>query len=484
MIGWKSLLVVVLVVPVLGFAASRATRAHLEGEFRYAILRQHPDADPAAVRSLTLEGVCVGNPSEVAPLCTANRHLHWIDLASVVAAVLGVALVAGIGFAGQRARGNRLLLLRVFGPGLRLTGFALIALIAVHAAIAIAAIYYAETVMSGSLHVYILGAIGVGALVGIGIITDKVFVLMREVPIPVVGLPAERERVPALWACVDRIAAHVGALAPEQIVLGVEPDFFVTESSVDSMGGVHDGRTLVCSLPLMRILDRREFEAIVGHELGHYKGEDTRFSREFYPIYRRTSDSIRHLEQVGRHGAASFALMPAIAVFGYFLGAFARAESEIGRARELAADQEGAAASDAQCAATALVKVHAYAPHWGHVQQLVAEKLGAGEEYFNVSALFGSVVEEKAGQNAFDGLLDTRTTHPIDSHPPLGARLEALGVTLDRVAAAARIVRPESAAIDLIGDPEALEEAASERYQAIFATLLVPAPGPEASATA
>jgi hypothetical protein len=61
-------------------------------------------------------------------------------------------------------------------------------------------------------------------------------------------------------------------LMPETVVIGVDPTFFVTEAEVVTLSGRLWGRTLYCSMPLARILTVDELTAIIGHELGHFRG--------------------------------------------------------------------------------------------------------------------------------------------------------------------------------------------------------------------
>jgi len=55
----------------------------------------------------------------------------------------------------------------------------------------------------------------------------------------------------------------------------------------DTMAWIGNGRTVA------------EFTAIVGHELGHFRGEDTAMSQQFYPIYRGTTAAIEGLAASG-----------------------------------------------------------------------------------------------------------------------------------------------------------------------------------------
>ena len=141
-------------------------------------------------------------------------------------------------------------------------------------------------------------------------------------------------------------------------------------------------------MPLARLLTTDEFTAVIGLELGHFKGSDTKFSERFYPIYRGTVTSIASLHAAGGEGSGSIALLPAIAILTHFLESFAVAEHKLGRDRELAADQAGALVTDARTMATALVKVHAFSGLWNNLQQAAVEALKEGKLFVNASKTY------------------------------------------------------------------------------------------------
>ena len=232
------------------------------------------------------------------------------------------------------------------------------------------------------------------------------------------------------------------------------------------------GRTLYCSLPLARILTKGELRAIIGHELGHYKGLDTKFSQRFYPIYRGTASSIAALQAAGQEGSRAIALLPAIAVLSFFYECFALAENAISRERELAADREGGNVTNKETIAAALVKVHAFSGLWENLTTAAEGALREGKMFVNASKTYADVVTDNVSLDSLEGLADRELSHPTDSHPPLGVRLEALRLRIQDVSSAALAVSPTDPAIALLPNPEATEEEISAAYQAILARQL------------
>src|SRR5262249_49361668 len=253
-----------------------------------------------------------------------------------------------------------------------------------------------------------------------------------------------------LWHQTDQTAEKLGARRPDHIVIGLDPSFFVTEADVVTPDGALTGRTLFCSLPLARILTVSEFTAIIGHELGHFRGEDTKFSEHFYPIYRGTTSAIASLQAAGGRGWGFIALLPAIAVFTFFLERFAVAENLLSRSRELLADQAGAEATSSRIMASALVKVHAFSGIWFDFQRAAAELLQQGKFFKNASFLFAQAAVDAARPDVLEGIADRHTSHPTDSHPPLAVRLDSLHIDLAAVATEALAVNPTESAANLI----------------------------------
>ena len=168
--------------------------------------------------------------------------------------------------------------------------------------------------------------------------------------------------------------------------------------------------------------------AVVGHELAHFSGADTMFTRFFYPIFRTSSDAEARLDVETESLMGAILLEPARAIFDLFFEQFRRAEARISRDRELAADARGAEISSAHDAATALVKLHLLAAVWSHTRNVVRLGELSRQPIANASMEFVRWAQDREGAPSLDRLLEERLTHPIDSHPPLADRLKALSL--------------------------------------------------------
>lgn len=466
------LLCLLLVLPAIGFGVASGVQSYFGSELRSAVHKHYPNLPPEQLNKLTISLACQRDRTDLPEICSTNDGLVLMKQGAFGVVAVGVLLLLLIKLVSLLTRDNRTLLVLAFVPGLYLTALVLVGIILVHAAIAIGIIYYVAAVFFGIIPTGVLFSIGLGAVLGVFAMTRATLSLVRKTQTYVVGSELSREDAPLLWSLVGNLATNIGALHPQHIIIGLDPNFFVTEAKVVCLSGNISGRTLYCSLPLCRILSKAEMSAIVGHELGHYKGKDTKFSKRFYPVYRGTTDAIASLQAAGREGIHALALIPAIAVLGYFLKCFSLAEHRLGREREMAADQVGAAVTDATTMATALVKVHAFTAFWATLQDAVVEALKQRNIFVNASRTYSEICAQNAGPSVLQGIADSHTSHPTDTHPSLGARLKNLGTSLQEVSPAALDLPPADSAIEYVTDYEAKEKDISESYQLLLARKL------------
>lgn len=259
---------IILAVPLIGFGVADGIRAHFNSQLRSAISQSRPDADPTALSKVSIDSLCEDPRFQGEEICSTNTNVRLMSTGALSAGAVGLTLLLLMKIAGSVARKSRSVLLYLFKPSLYLTVLVLIGLVIVYAAVAMGAIYYGESMLLHRVHVFFIGAIGLGALAGIGAMAKSTLTIVRKAQTFVIGKSIVRDQAPLLWGHVDSVAEKMGALRPEHIVLGLDPNFFVTEAEVVCLDGTLSGRTLYCSLPLCRILSLGEASAVIGHELG------------------------------------------------------------------------------------------------------------------------------------------------------------------------------------------------------------------------
>jgi Zn-dependent protease with chaperone function len=258
----------------------------------------------------------------------------------------------------------------------------------------------------------------------------KVARLLLE-KIPMQGREMTSEEVsesaaPALWSKVREVAASLGTAPPDTILVGMSTAFYVTESPIQHASGISKGRTLYLSAPALHRMPAGEAIAIIGHELGHFRGDDTVLTRELSPLLYKSDQTLAHLAQAGLVG------IPALHAMNVFSYLFQRVISTHRRERELHADAAAASVTSPKTAALALVR-YSY----------IAEFYDAGlREHLRSKAALESSIEKfrdllGRDETYWSTLGSHATPHPFDTHPPISARTEKFGFKIDELRASA-----------------------------------------------
>jgi Zn-dependent protease with chaperone function len=471
--GTVRLMLILLAIPLVAFAAGRGIEWKLDSTLRSALLEKAPDK-AAEISHISLASWCaqpdIRNDPAIADACNLSDNMGLLELGAVIAVALGIGLVVAIKIAGKLSKGRRTLLLLLFAPGLHMTMLALSVLMLLHAALGMAAIYYGESELIGQVHWGIMLGLGIGALFGVLTVIRAQFSTFKKATTVVLGKKLERDTNPKLWQFVNGLADKMAAQRPDAIVAGLEPNFYVTEANVICLDGKLKGRTMFVSLPLCRILSLDEMKAVLGHELAHYKGLDTKFSKRFYPIYRGATEGLVNLASgfSGKGGASQLVLLPAFVTFSYFLNSFSEAEKAISRDRELAADKEAARIDSARNLAVALVKLHAFSGAWLAIRKEMKLAIEAGKQFTNVSLFFANVTRRMAEAEGTSGVSEEGPIHPTDTHPPLSQRLTNLNLTLEDVRQYASDLSPAEPAVNVIENLEGLEQELTDAEHAMM----------------
>jgi Zn-dependent protease with chaperone function len=458
------LLGLVTAIPLIGLMIGLGIVAYYQSLLNGAVEKNlgAGSAEVIASGQTQLSKVCAKSIEDLADLCDAYGHVHLLELTSAVTLLAGLLLVATIYFGARYAAVSRERLLRVFSPGIKAVLGVLFLIVLAQGAIATYGAYILETTLIHRVHFVVIGGIGVGAIFGAFSMMKAGLAFSRRALTNVLGQAITQEYEPRLWALVNQTAATLGATPPNTIVMGLEPNFYVTSADVVVYPGAikQPNETMYLSLPLMRILSQEELTGVIGHELGHFRGEDTKFSLGFYPIYAGTSQALLAvaIHRAQNSGSVGLALIPAIAVLSFFIEHFARAERTIGRQRELEADKAGASVASPAALATALLKTDALIPLWGDTRKSLVEALNQGTPHLNASSLYAQLVAASSQPELLNKAGEPASTHPTDTHPPTAVRVEALGLSVEALKESALKIDPSTLSIHLLDHAAELEE--------------------------
>ncbi|RDZ26795.1 M48 family metalloprotease [Lysobacter silvisoli] len=231
------------------------------------------------------------------------------------------------------------------------------------------------------------------------------------------------DEAPELRAEIERLRAQTGAPPLRQIV--IDPDLNASAASVPRMLGLL-GHThyLVLGLPLMQLLSREQFAAVVAHEFGHFGGGHSRFAGW---IYRVRVSWYRLLHELAQRGSIMGALFARF--FNWYAPYFDAYSFVLARAQEYDADATAARVTGAPAMAQALQRVGLGGERlgrefWPALEERIRQQ--AEPPAALLTELSGSLTAPAEDEAARLQQLLEAEAHPGDTHPTLKQRLQAL----------------------------------------------------------
>lgn len=424
----------VLIIPIVALVVVYFVSQKYDTEFRQGLTEYAFEHDHAL--NVNLVGdysvICAKNDPLAEELCRPAHELLLFKYGAEAAIVIGVSLFVFLLVSRLISGSNRNRLSVIFPTLTRILLVGLSISILLQGALFVYGAYLAESVFLGAVHLALLGGVGLMTLVGaLSLIAVSIRVLKDASQVqPGIQINAQNGR--SLIDLVNGVADTVGAPRPDNIVVGLEPSFYVSAAKVALPGASKplDGTTFYMPIPFLRILSVDELRSVIGHEMGHFKGNDTEYSTKFYPAYSRLNSAIHSLAD--GEGQRHFIYLPALSFLNLLYNEFAVVERKIGRERELSADAEGAKVSSNKALATALLKFSQYGSLWGYVRKFNISTLNSGRMFDDLGAVYADIAADAHKETNLSfrltALLASKMAHPNDTHPTLRERLAALGI--------------------------------------------------------
>ncbi len=267
--------------------------------------------------------------------------------------------------------------------------------------------------------------------------------------VPIIGVSLNRKDHSKIFSVVSDLSKKINAKMPKNIVIGLSTDFFAISKNVKVFNGINQtnlkNETLYISIPFLRVLTIKELEGIIGHELGHFQGDDTIYGIKFAPIFRRLNQHFVELDEEFEKQKKELKTDPilikiAIFPFIFLFNEFSRKREKIKKEQELKADKYGAKASDSsKVFITALSKIYIYDLVWNDTkvkfEEIVRDK--AKNKIINLSLEFvrdaRQLLEKDKLKLYLKNLQFFEQLHPSDTHPPLKERMKNLSVKIEEI---------------------------------------------------
>lgn len=383
------------------------------------------------------------------------RWMRWLSGGSVLAGVLVFALAGLSVLVSRRSQVVQYYSLSMAWHVLRLFAAAQVV---IQGVLLVALSFWVTALTIQVYSVKLVAVTGIVALLACGSILRAMWVRLDD-RFAIDGTVLKRDDS-GVWNDLDHLCARVGTAPPDQIIAGIDTNFFVTEHPVTVGDTVHEGRSLYVSLSLLKQLRGEEADAVLAHEMAHFSGQDTTFSRKIAPLLSRYDQYLHALAE----GLITLPIYWFMLCFRMLFELNLRAMS---REREFRADRIAADTTSPEAMAGALLRIAAYARYRSGIEQDLLDQQEAMER-----ADIHSAIETGFGEYAVAfqpaELGETTTAHPFDTHPQMAQRLDAIGLPLSDQTRDLLAREPDGRWFTRIPDADTLERTQWEDYEQRF----------------
>ena len=389
-------------------------------------------------------------------------HFHWADRAAIWTLALGAALLAAALVLGALAFANRGLRYASFVAGWRLMTVSSAVEVVLQSAMLVWLSFWLTAYFWQSYYVKLIAIAGIAAAAAV---FYAIYTLFKKLPSgnEIEGEVIAEADAPRLWERIRQLATRVKTAPPDQIVAGIDTNFFVTEAPCQVGGRTLDGRTLFVSIPLLRVLDQSEADAVLAHELAHLGGGDTRSSAALGPKLQQFDQYTWQMRSGGLTIVAHYLLRLYRMIF-----AFALARDS--REREYKADRVSAGLTAPSAIVQSLIKISAYASYRNDVERKLFAQNQEHDGALGIARFVAAGLPPYANSEAFIETMKTADVpHPYDTHPPLLERMRNVGHHVPESAYGAIVATaPEASWADDIETAAAIEQRLWSDYEQRF----------------
>ncbi len=383
----------------------------------------------------------------------ARQLSYWAIVASIIAIVLAGLLLA-LSFRSQG------MLYYCFMIAWQYAKLFSIAQVVIQGSLLVALSYIVPVQFTGHF------VINISLLLAISIICAAYYMIRSlflgfNHPRYLEGYLLTRDESGKIWSELDDICKKLNTESPDNLIIGMDDNFFVSENPVLLNDNLITGRTLYASIFHLEKFSSDESRAVMAHEMAHFSGNDTLFSKRIAPMLNRCDEYLNILSQ-------SVATLPVYYFLLCFRSLFELSLCKISRQREERADRLAAELVGAEHLANAMVKLVLYSNYRLELENelyMSDNPLNDIKIFERVAAGFQEYLYHQENNLAF---LEQEIEHPFDSHPPISKRIEALNIKPNDSLIEHAIREPELTWFSLINDAHKIKEELIHHYETDF----------------
>ena len=240
---------------------------------------------------------------------------------------------------------------------------------------------------------------------------------------------------PKLNDIINDVCHKVHTKLPDNIIIHVEPNFYVSQGKINTYDGVVSGRTLSLGVPVVNELTVSELKSILAHEFAHFSGHDTLYSTFVSPVYNGLQTAVINLspEDSGDESITTrlieIILLPSFLFLSVCHEYFSTIDSILSRNRELRADFISASHYGSDSFKNALKKVIQFGSCYDEFHQYVSFD---DERSFFMQFKEFTVQNSQKIKRKLEEILQEQELE-FDSHPSVKTRINYLPETSERI---------------------------------------------------
>ncbi|MES2942013.1 MAG: M48 family metallopeptidase, partial [Pseudomonadota bacterium] len=388
---------------------------------------------------------------------------HWAERAAFWTLILGAALLLAAGVLGALAFVNRGLRYASFVTGWRLMTVSSAVEVTLQSAMLVWLSFWLTAYFWNSYYIKLVAIAGIAAAMAV---FYAIYTLFKKLPSDnaIEGELLAEADAPRLWERIRQLATRVKTSPPDQIIAGIDNNFFVTEAPCTVGDRKLTGRTLFVSIPLLRVLDTAEADAVLAHELAHLGGGDTRSSAALGPKLNQFDLYTWQMRSDGLTIVAHYLLRLYRMIFEFAL-------ARDSREREYNADRVAAQLTAPQSIVQSLIKISAYSSYRNTVERRLFEQEQQHSGALGIAGFVADGLHPYARSGDFVMAMKTAAVpHPYDSHPPLLERMRNVGHNVSEDSYGSIVTTaPQATWADEIATADAIEQRLWASYEQQFA---------------